>query len=83
MAKKVIQVPIDEELLVALNEMSRRQQKARAELIRRACLSYLKQIERAELDRLYQEGYERMPEKPESAETQVALVGEMLPEERW
>ena len=83
MVKKVIQVPVDEELLAALDRMSRRQRTARAGLIRRACRCYLEQMESEELDRLYRLGYERLPEEPEVAEAQVTLAGETLPRETW
>ena len=83
MGKKVIQVPVDEGLLVALDQVSRKQHKARAELIREACQCYLKQAESEELDRLYQEGYERLPEEPMLAEAQIALAAEILPGESW
>jgi metal-responsive CopG/Arc/MetJ family transcriptional regulator len=83
MVKKVIQVPVDEELLIALNQTSRKQNKARAELIREACQCYLEQVESEELGRLYQQGYERLPEEPELGEAQIALAGEILPGESW
>jgi len=83
MAKKVIQVPVDEELLIALDQLSKKQSKARSELIRQACQRYLGQVESEELDRLYQQGYERLPEEPELGEVQVALAGEILPKESW
>lgn len=44
MAKKVIQVPVDEALLDALNRLSKKQNKARSELIRQACEQYLRQL---------------------------------------
>ena len=83
MVKKVIQVPVDEQLLIALDQTSKKQNKARAELIREACQCYLEQVESEELDRLYQQGYEKLPEEPESGEAQVSLAGEILPEEAW
>jgi len=83
MAKKVIQVPVGEKLLVALDRTSKRQNKARAELIREACESYLAKMESEELDRLYQEGYERLPEESGSAESQIAVLSEVLPQESW
>ena len=83
MVKKVIQVPVDEELLVALDRTSRKQNRARAELIREACQCYLAQVESEELDRLYQEGYERVPEGPELGEAQIGLAGEILAKESW
>jgi len=81
MIKKVVQVPVDEELLTALNQLSRKQRKTRSELIRQACQRYLGQAETEELDRLYQQGYERLPEEPELGEAQVAVAGEILPKE--
>lgn len=83
MIKKVIQVPVDEELLSALDRMSRKQNMARAELIREACQCYLEQAEGEELDRLYQHGYERVPEGSQLGEAQTDLAGEILPEESW
>ncbi len=83
MAKRVIQVPVDKELLTALNRLSRKQRKARAELIRHACQRYLEQVESEELDRLYRQGYERLPEESEVGEAQLALTSEILPGESW
>jgi metal-responsive CopG/Arc/MetJ family transcriptional regulator len=83
MVKKVIQVPVDETLLKDLDSLSKKQRKARSELIRQACLRYLQQVENEELDRLYQQGYRRVPEKSETGETQVAMSGEYLSEESW
>jgi len=83
MSKKIIQVPVDEELLTALDQLSRKQRKARSELIRQACQRYLRQVESEELDRLYQQGYQKLPEEPELGEAQVAIAGEILPKESW
>ena len=83
MTKKVIQVPVDKDLLVALDRRSRKQNRARAELIREACQCYLKKVESEELDRLYQRGYEKVPEAPDLGEAQIALADEILPEESW
>jgi metal-responsive CopG/Arc/MetJ family transcriptional regulator len=83
MAKKVIQVPVDIELLTALDELSKKRGKARSELIRRACQHYLREVENEELDRLYQNGYEAMPEEPEVGEIQAALTSQVLSQESW
>ena len=79
----MIQVPVDERLLVALDRRSRKQNKARAQLIREACQCYLAQMESEESDRLYQKGYEKVPEGPESGEGQIHVAGEVLPGESW
>jgi hypothetical protein len=40
-------------------------------------------IEYQELDRLYQQGYTRIPEEQAAGEIQVAMSGEFLPKESW
>ena len=83
MAKKVIQVPFDEALLDELNQISKKQKRTRAELIRQACNDYLKKREEEELDRIYRHGYERIPESTELAEAQVSILSKILPKETW
>ena len=83
MAKKVIQVPIDEHLLNSLNSMAKKRSQPRSELIREACQQYLKQAEYEKMDEVYVEGYKRIPEEPALGETQVALAGQVLSEETW
>lgn len=81
--KKVIQVPIDENLLNELNDVSKRQERSRADLIREACQHYLRSIEAHELDTAYQQGYERIPEEAISGEAQLAVMAQVLPVEDW
>ncbi len=83
MPKKVIQVPIDEDLLKELNSLSKKQHKARAEVIREACAHYITEVEEEELDRIYIEGYKRIPEDPAIGETGLKLLAEFHPEETW
>ncbi|MBI4308271.1 MAG: hypothetical protein HY684_05640 [Chloroflexi bacterium] len=83
MTKKVIQVPIDEGLLKELDDLSKKLRRARAELIRHACLHYLRELKYEELDRLYQQGYVRIPEEPGTGEIQVAISGEFVTKESW
>ena len=83
MVKRIIQVPVDEELLQALDQVSDKLHKARSEVIRQACMQYLTQMEQEELDKLYQQGYEKVPEEPELAEAQTNLAGQILSRELW
>lgn len=83
MTKKVIQVPIDENLLKELNYTSRKQRKARAEFIREACQLYLRQIREEELNDLYKRGYQRIPEKAEVGQAQIAMTSEIMRQESW
>ncbi|MBN1162000.1 MAG: ribbon-helix-helix protein, CopG family [Dehalococcoidales bacterium] len=83
MVKKVIQVPVDKELLKNLDNLSKKQRKARSEVIREACTRYLQQVEDEVLDNLYQQGYARVPEEPEVGEAQAGMSAEILPGESW
>lgn len=80
---RVIQVPMEEELVQTLDSCSQKLGRSRADIIREACRRYLKRIEREELDRIYREGYDRLPEEPIMALTQAGLLAEVLPKEEW
>lgn len=83
MAKKIIQVPVDEKLLSSLDYMAKKRGEPRSQVIREACLRYLKQVEFEKMDEIYKEGYEKIPEKPAVGKTQAALISKVLPEETW
>lgn len=83
MAKKVIQVPMDRDLLEELDRLCVGRGLARAELIRESCREYLKRADEEERDRAYRKGYEQVPEGPEAATAQVKLVKHVLPGEEW
>ena len=83
MAKKIIQVPMDERLLNALNAISKRRGQPRSEFIREACQRYLKQTEYEQMDEIYIEGYKRLPEEPAEGDAQAVLAGQVLSEESW
>ncbi len=83
MAKKIIQLPVDEKLLKELNNHSKSQRKSRSALIREACQQYLKQVEREKLEQAYIKGYLEIPEEPESGEAQAIMAGEVLSRESW
>ena len=83
MTKKTIQVPVDEDLLQALDQVSLKLQESRSEIIRQACKHYLSQMKDEELDRLYQQGYRDTPEGPELGQMQINVIGQVLPAETW
>ena len=84
MRSKVIQVPLDEELLDGLDDLSRRRGQSRSALIREACRRYIRAIEEQELDRVYEEGYRRLPESTAGDEAYLQLASEAFdPEETW
>jgi metal-responsive CopG/Arc/MetJ family transcriptional regulator len=83
MAKRIIQVPIEESMLEDLNNLSKKHHKARAEMIRLACSDYLKQIKQEELNKIYQEGYRKIPEKVEIGKVQLIMTREIASLEPW
>ena len=83
MTKKVIQVPVDEELLKNLNSLSKKQRKTRSAVIREACVIYLARAKEEELDIIYREGYLRIPEDPVEIEALTSLASEVLSREEW
>jgi metal-responsive CopG/Arc/MetJ family transcriptional regulator len=83
MPKIVIQVPVDKELLKSLDNLSKKRRKARADIIRQACHQLLERVKQEELDELYQQGYEKIPEYTGIGESQMTMVGKIIPEEKW
>jgi hypothetical protein len=81
--KKIIQVPIEDELLTRIDETVGRVAESRAAFIRDACWSRLKALEGHRLDRQYVDGYRRKPEDTAWARTTTRLLSRVLPRERW
>ena len=82
-SNKVVQIPIDEELLAELDQLSRARRSSRSAVIRLACRDYIRQAREDALDEAYEQGYRRMPETAAVGEAQIALVGQVLAEETW
>jgi 16S rRNA C967 or C1407 C5-methylase (RsmB/RsmF family) len=80
---KVIQVPMKEKLLEAVNRKARARRSTRAALIRAACEEYLRRLEEEELDRRYVDGYRRKPESPIHGKLGEKMAGEVWPKEDW
>ena len=83
MSKIIIQVPVERELLDELDKLSKEQSKSRSEVIRQACRKFLDETEEERLDRIYVEGYKRIPETTEWGEAQLKMAKEVLPDEEW
>jgi hypothetical protein len=82
-AKRIIQVPMDEELLGRIDETSGTMAESRAAFIREACRLRLRSLENSTLDRQYVEGYRKKPETPAWGELGAALLSRRLPKEKW
>ncbi|MGH7844152.1 MAG: hypothetical protein ACREQW_03110 [Candidatus Binatia bacterium] len=81
--KKVIQVPIEDELLKRIDATAGTVAESRAAFIREACKQRLKNLQAKELDRLYEEGYRKKPEDLDWADASVKLLSKRLPKEKW
>ncbi len=82
-AKKIIQVPIEDELLERIDATAGIVAESRAAFIREACKQRLKSLQAKELDRRYLEGYRKKPEELDWAEASVRLLSKRLPKEKW
>jgi len=80
---KIIQVPIDEELLKRIDETAGIVAESPAAFIREACQQRLKNLRGKELDRLYVEGHQRHPENLDWAKSSAKLLSKRLPKEKW
>ena len=82
-AKKIIQVPIEHDLLERIDETVRVVAESRSAFIREACRLRLKNLQAREMDRRYVEGYRKKPEDTAWAETSAKLLARRLPREKW
>jgi metal-responsive CopG/Arc/MetJ family transcriptional regulator len=81
-SKKIIQVPIEEELLKQIDATAGGVAESRSAFIREACHQRLKSLRAKELDRLYIEGHQKHPEDVEWAQSSAKLLAR-LPKEKW
>jgi metal-responsive CopG/Arc/MetJ family transcriptional regulator len=81
--KRIIQIPAEPELVEALDRVAKERGVPRAEIIREACQKMLRTLEEEELDRIYVEGYRRIPDDGEVGEAQLKMAAQVLPPERW
>lgn len=83
MPKKIIQVPIDPELLSELDCLARARGVSRSQLIRESCESYARAARDEELDRDYVRGYTKHPEKEGWGRMGEAILAESTADEEW
>ena len=81
--KKIIQVPIEDDLLKRIDATVGVVAESRAAFIREACQQRLKSLQAKELDRLYMAGYRSQPEDLYWAESSARLLSKRLPKEKW
>ena len=82
-SNKIIQVPIEEELLKQIDTTAGVVAESRAAFIREACQQRLRSLHAKELDRLYIEGHQNRPENLDWAQSSATLLSKRLPKEKW
>lgn len=83
---KIIQVPMNEELLERLDAYSSERGQSRSAFIREACAEYVAKLTEEEWDRQYEEAYIRMPETQEErewAELGAKMLAELTKDDDW
>jgi metal-responsive CopG/Arc/MetJ family transcriptional regulator len=80
---KVIQVPMEEDLIKQIDTTAGIVAESRSAFIRKACQQRLKSLQVKELDRLYIEGHQKHPEDDDWADSSAKLLSKRLPKEKW
>lgn len=80
---RVIQVPMDDKLLKAVNRRAKLRRTTRSALIREACQQHLQKLNEEELDRQYVEGYRQKPESPAWGKLGEKMALEVWGKEDW
>ena len=85
MDKRVIQVPMESELVEALDKHCQVTKQARAEVIRALCREFLRRKEIERLEAIHADGYKRIPEDSTIADAQLAAIPylDLGPAEEW
>ena len=82
-AKKIIQLPIEDALLAGIDETAKAMATSRAAFIREACKLRLRGLHAQALDRRYKAGYRKHPEQSDWAKSSATMLAQILPEEEW
>ena len=83
---KIIQVPMNDDLLERLDTYSSERGQSRSAFIREACAKYVTKLTEEELDRQYEKGYREFPEgEGEEAWARMAEqeLAKRLAEDEW
>lgn len=80
-AKKIIQIPIEDELLERIDSSAGTAGQSRAAFIRVACKQHLERLAAEKLDRHYMASYQKKSENFEWAKESSELLSKRLPRE--
>jgi len=80
-AKKIVQVPVDELFIKKLDKVCAG--RSRAEVMRRAFIQYYDLMNEKKLDELYLAGYKKTPSDSSIAEAQKKTISDIFMGESW
>lgn len=80
MARREVLVQLDDELVERLDDLARRSEVSRSELLRRAAMAVLKADEWARADQRLIEGYTKYPPDPALLQASDRLAAETAPD---
>lgn len=80
MSRKQVLVQLDDELVAGLDELARRLEVSRSELLRRGALAVLEAARVEEADRALAAAYRRLPPDPALVDSARRLAAETVPE---
>ena len=80
MARREVLVQLDDELVARLDELARRAEVSRSELLRRGAIAVLQADEWSQADKRLIEGYTRYPPDPVLLEASERLADDTAPE---
>jgi len=80
MARKQVIVQLDDRMVGELDRRAKKEGVSRSELIRRAVLGHLRDLDWEEQDRITIEAYRRVPEDPKEDEALLRVALETWPE---
>jgi metal-responsive CopG/Arc/MetJ family transcriptional regulator len=80
MARREVLVQLDDDLVERLDQLAKRSEVSRSELLRRAAVAVLQADEWAQADRRLVDGYTKYPPDPVLLEAAERLAAETAPE---
>ncbi len=80
---RIIQVPVDEDLLKQVDKKSHEGFKNRSEFIRQACRYFIRFLKEKDAEEVYARGYKKIPEKVNMAKVSAKLSGSLMQKEEW
>jgi metal-responsive CopG/Arc/MetJ family transcriptional regulator len=80
---KMVQVPMSNELANDIIKIAKETGESRAEIIRKACQSYISYIKEKNMEEIYIDGYKKIPEDVNMAQVSSEIYANLASGEEW